>query len=77
MVIFEGSIKFKGFWKKNTRIAGKKFLRFGFGWFAITITQLHLKEMHDYIAKGNTVWLDTKRRVNKENWEDKRIKNKI
>jgi hypothetical protein len=33
--------------------------------------------MYDYIIKGNTVWLDTKRRVNKENWEDKRIKNKI
>ena len=43
--------------KAISTIGGKKYKRFWFWFIAITWTQFNQKEMHDYIAEGNTTWL--------------------
>jgi len=57
MIIFEFDKKYRGVGRFFSSVGGKKkFRRIWLGWTAITWTSYHLKELHDYIANGNTIW---------------------
>lgn len=57
MLIIETSIKYNGFGKVFGTVGGKPMYRIWIGWIAITWTKWDFYNLHNHIAKGNTIWI--------------------